>query len=125
MEKIITTLFEPYPLEYNLAGIILFVLGGVSLGVLVFLLPKIAFRTPSLTFNLKKREETKIDINNPKQTAYQITFLIHKFETPYNSKLLEKLERYKYRKEVESLDSETRELIRQFIEYVRRNYGRV
>jgi len=122
MEKVID-LFELYPLEYDFTGIFLL----LSILSTIFILIGIAVKFKlgfDFTILLKeKKKPVRINLKNPKETAYNITFLIHQFSTPYNSKLLKKLERYKYRKEVENLDSETKELIMQFIEYVRRNYG--
>ncbi|NPA53500.1 MAG: hypothetical protein GXO21_02405 [Aquificae bacterium] len=71
-------------------------------------------------FHLKKKEtQVKINLKNPKETAYTITFLIHKVETPYNEQLLKKLEEYKYKKTVNQLDKETVDLIRKFLEYIK------
>ncbi len=124
MERILN-LFDTYPLEYKIGE---FFVPFVILFSIVFLLTvsfKILKKVKIIKPEFTKKEKIRIDPSNPKETAYRLTFLIHRYDTPYNKQLLKRLERFKYRKKVESLDKETLELISKFMEYMRRNYGGV
>ncbi len=125
MEHYLLGIFDTYQLEYNGGGIFLFFTAVVSIAVVVFVLFQIKPDIRKILPVRRIREKITLDLNNSKKTAYQITFLIHRYETPYNKELLKKLEKYKYRKDVDSLDEDTVQLIGKFIEYVRSNYGRV
>ncbi len=123
MNRDFLNVFEIYSLHIEFIQTIVFiVLFLVITGFLFFILKNI----PTLNFpkiNKKdQRTEIKIHPHDPKKTAYEITFLIHKIETPYNEELLNRLEKFKYRREVENFDPETIELIKRFIEYVK-EYG--
>ncbi|MDQ7056720.1 MAG: hypothetical protein Q9M89_09835 [Persephonella sp.] len=90
--------------------------------------PSVGKKVPykNLKLSITERgEKIKIDFRNPKKTAYTITYLIHRYETPYNTELLERLEKHKYRKEVSNFDKETEELIKKFVEYVKLKNARV
>jgi len=124
MEKILG-LFETYPPEYDL-GQVFFVLSAavLSLFITYLFIKSLPYLKP-IKIAKKAEERFQLDLSNPKETAYRITFLIHKYSTPYNKELLERLERFKYRKNVEDLDKDTLDLISKFMEYVRKNNGRV
>ncbi len=115
MEGNILQLFEPYSLEYDFS--VFLYIGGV--GILLFL---VVFTSYKLFNKLRcfpfSRKKIIIDFNNPKEAAYTITYMVHNYDTPYNQELLERLERYKYRKDVRPLDKETIKLIEKFLEYI-------
>ncbi len=124
MEKILS-LFDTYPLEYKIGE---FFAPFIILFSIIFLLAvslKIIKKVKIIKPKFPKKEKIRIDPSKPKETAYTLTFLIHSYDTPYNKQLLKRLERFKYRKKVESFDKETLELISKFMEYMRRNYGGV
>ncbi|ACO03783.1 MAG TPA: hypothetical protein DEP48_06020 [Persephonella sp.] len=114
--------FEIYPIVIDFYQIILIISGLVLLLISFYLIIRF-LKLPSFELVPRKREE-KISINleDPKGTAYSVTFLIHRYDTPYNEQLLKRLERFKYRKKVDRLDRETVELIEKFIEYIK-EYG--
>ncbi len=115
MEKNIVQLFELYPLEYNFS---VFLYIGVFI-VAFFVLGFVSYRLLSKIKLPSTKKQIGIDFNNPKETAYVITFMTYKYDTPYNQELIKRLEQYKYRKKVEPLDEETKELIKKFLEYVK------
>ena len=124
MEKILL-LFDTYSLEYKIWDFLIpffFSILFIFLAVITFNLSK---KIKLIKPKFPKKEKIRIDPSKSKETAYTLTFLIHRYDTPYNKQLLERLERFKYRKEVESFDKETLELISKFMEYMRRNYGGV
>ncbi|MBK3331607.1 hypothetical protein GWK41_00840 [Persephonella atlantica] len=112
-------LFEAYPLEIDIISYLVYAIVFI-LVLLLFILSvkKFPYRNIKL-YGTSKRKEIKIDLKNPKKTAYTITYLIHNYETPYNRELLKRLEKHKYRKKVSSFDRETVELIKKFVEYVK------
>ncbi|WP_297455960.1 hypothetical protein [Persephonella sp.] len=115
MEGNILQLFEPYSLEYDFS--VFLYIGGV--GILLFLMIFIGYKLfNKLKYFSYSRKKLIIDFNKPKETAYTITYMIHNYDTPYNQELLERLEQYKYRKDVKPLDEETVKLIEKFLEYV-------
>ena len=111
-------LFEVYPLQvdYVLVFLFFFIPFLFIIGFYIFLKTLKTFPFP---IKKDKKEEIKINLKNPKETAYTITFLIYKTKTPYNTELLKRLEEYKYKKQVNQLDSETVELIKKFLEYIK------
>ena len=116
MERNILQLFEPYSLEYDFS-IFLYIGIAITLLFLVFLIIYRLFN--KLRCFPYSRKKIIIDFNNPKETAYTITYMIHDYNTPYNQELLKRLEQYKYRKDVKPLDKETVKLIEKFLEYVK------
>lgn len=115
MDKNIIQLFELYPLEYDFS-IFLYVFVFVTA---FFILGFASFKLFSKVKLPSTKKKTDIDFNNPKKTAYIITFMTYKYDTPYNQELIKRLEKHKYRKQVEPLDEETKELIKKFLEYVK------
>lgn len=114
--------FEIYSISFDFIQIILFFL-GLSVFIISFYFLIRLVKLPSFEFfPEKRRERISINTEDPKKTAYKITFLIHKYDTPYNDQLLKRLERFKYRKKVDKLDRETLELIEKFIEHIK-EYG--
>ncbi|WP_096999452.1 hypothetical protein [Persephonella hydrogeniphila] len=122
MEKILS-LFETYPLEYDFSQIILILfLTAFFLSVIYFFIKVPLYLKPLK--NIKKTEKPfQLNLSNSKETAYRVTFLIHKYSTPYNEELLKRLEKFKYKKDVDELDKDTIDLISKFMEYVRKNNG--
>ncbi|WP_456466013.1 hypothetical protein [Persephonella sp.] len=122
MEKILS-LFDTYPLEYKLGEFFVPFTAGVLILLLVITTFNALKKIKTLKPKFPKKEKVRIDPSNTKETAYTLTYLIRRYDTPYNKQLLKRLEKFKYRKEVESFDRETLELISKFMEYMRRNYG--
>ncbi len=118
MEKNITQLFETYPLEVDILGYLFFLWTVIFMLLFSYvLMRRFSLKLPAI----KRNEKVKIDFSNPKKTAYTVTYLIHKYESPYNRQLLKKLEKYKYRREVSNFDRETKELIKKFIKHINLN----
>jgi len=118
MNREIFHIFEIYSIQVDYISLVSFLLIPIFFILAFFIFFK--FLKKIDIFHLKKKEtQVKINLKNPKETAYTITFLIHKVETPYNEQLLKKLEEYKYKKTVNQLDKETVDLIRKFLEYIK------
>ncbi len=116
-------LFETYPLEIDVLKYLVYFLLAIFLTVFSVLLFKKSFLL-QIKFSLWRKQETfRFDMKNPKKTAYTLTFLTYRYDTPFNEELLKKLEKYKYRKEVSHFDRDTQELIKKFIEYIRQKDG--
>jgi hypothetical protein len=118
MDTKIMDLFEVYPLQVNYVLVFLFFFIPFLFITGFYILLKTLKRFP-LPIKKEKKKEIKINLKNPKETAYTITFLIYKTKTPYNTELLKRLEEYKYKKQVNQLDRETVELIKKFLEYIK------
>ncbi len=119
MEKKIIDIFHIYPIWIDYFYILSFVLFPFVFFAFVYLFFKFPFKHLKIP-SLKKKEKIEINFKNPKETAYRITFLIQRFETPYNKELLKRLEKYKYRKEVKDLDKKTVSLIKKFLIWIER-----
>ncbi|WP_457621933.1 hypothetical protein [Persephonella sp.] len=114
--------FEIYSIVIDFYPVIVVLSGLIAALILLYYLFK-SFRLPVFNVLQKEKEEKiSLDLKDPKKTAYKVTFLIYKYDTPYNDQLLHRLERFKYRKKVEKLDNETVELIKKFIEHIK-EYG--
>ncbi len=82
------------------------------LGIIIIFLKK------SLKIKKEKKELFKL-INNPKKFAYEFTKKAKKFKNKKNEKLLEeilnRLSNYKYKKEVEQIDEQTKKLVKNYL----------
>ncbi len=115
METSFIRVFEVYPIwiEYSIF------LTPVS--TFIFLAIVFVFFMYKPFFKKQRKNSFRFDFSDAKKTAYQITFLTYKYNTPYNKELLKKLEAFKYKKKVGNLDEETLTLIKKFLEYVKKN----
>jgi len=102
---------QEYSMEYLIViSLVLFIILGAALYLFVRWLQN------RKKFNLRKENLTKIksiDMSDTKNAAYKLTLYGHTFkdDTPRHEKayneLFENLQKYKYKKDVESFDSET------------------
>ncbi len=123
MSRNFEDVFDIYSVQLNYEILFLYIFFILFIPLSVFILFK--FFPFKLVKSLFKREKIKINISDPKDTAYKLTFLIYKIDTPYNEELLKKLEKYKYKKKVVKFDKETLELIEKFLEKAKKYVEKV
>ncbi|WP_457641733.1 hypothetical protein [Persephonella sp.] len=125
MNKEFFSVFDIYTIVIDYLQIFLFLFVSVTLLLTIYTTHRFLKLPISIKIRRKKEDHIKIDLKNSKETAYTITFLIHRYDTPYNTKLLKNLEKFKYKKHVENLDEETVQLINNFLEHIREHGNRI